>query len=323
MTDLIPNKYEALLRNAFLAIIQAEGPSVALQKWNNFWPGGPKQDQAALEELLGVKPGQLALLYTGEVPGPAPTPTFPPASVDYNPRYWYGAVNSVASMGPDEQRNYVQACAAMRIGILLEYVGWSKGNWWRKRAELMERMRPFFEEARRLRVPVHIYIINGNLKEGQDGPGRLTLSELKLIANDVIALADPSKDRILAVNETGEMDQHIRWEFVGYVQEAWTGALVSYGNGDNPNHPRVVVCEKHPQSHTDFKPVASTKPTFFVSDNHPMIQWLSNSSDSNAQRFDQGRVRQWKGELPNSAAGQGYYGWMHEHADMATIATLG
>ena len=85
MTDLIPNKYEALLRNLFLGIVQAEGPAVALQKWNDFFPGGPKQDQAALEELLNVKPGTLAVLYTGApTPEPTPSPEPGPGPIETN-----------------------------------------------------------------------------------------------------------------------------------------------------------------------------------------------------------------------------------------------
>lgn len=256
----------------------------------------------------------------GPAPTPTPTPVPPPTGGDYNPRYWYGAVNSVASMSPDEQRQYVQACAAARIGILLEYLGWKKGEWWKKRAALRAAMQPFFDEARRLRVPVHIYVINTNSAE----VGALPIEVLTGFADDVMALADPSKDRILPCNEaSSETSVAKRSQLTAYVFGKWTGRLVSYDNDDNPNHERVVVCETHRQRHDDFTKVNASKPTFFVSDNRPMIKWLSNSDDDHALRFDQGRVRQWKGELPNSAAGQGYYGWMHEHADMVTIATLG
>lgn len=74
MTDLIPNKYEAKLRGLFLGILEKEGPTVALQKWNDFFPGGAAQDQSALEELLGVPAGSLSPLYVGTTPGPSPSP---------------------------------------------------------------------------------------------------------------------------------------------------------------------------------------------------------------------------------------------------------
>lgn len=125
MTDLIPNKWEKYLYGALVAKLKETNDLAAtLQFWNDLWPGGPKQDQAALEELLKVPAGSLSPLYpsapvepTSPSPAPQPAPIPPPSP---KPLAFCSPVNMWMNQ---DMAQVAEICRAAGVHDCIEFLG--------------------------------------------------------------------------------------------------------------------------------------------------------------------------------------------------------
>lgn len=268
-----------------------------------------------LEALLGVE-FQLEAPPTQPAPEPAPVPQPDPTPApaphgDYTSRLSYGMVNFVPALTDAEMADYVRAAATNRIRLRVEYLAGKALSMHGKLAELRQRMSVFFALTKQYRVPVDIYGANGN---GESIKGKSLDWYTTGIGQQILELADPTKDRVLPVNEPATNAQ---MQFHVWLADEWTkrgGKVIGYGAATH----RASIIEFHPQSTTRIE-----KGKLHVSDNHPILAALG--SDGEDQNFDLPKSNKWARAVldadPDNEAG--FYGWHHRKPDYPLMAMLG